>query len=106
MKNRVCLLLGLLSLLVVAVFRPKLPPCPVDVRLETYKQIELGMSNDEVEAILGGPAGDYSSREGIRYVPESFGKVYSADWPAEYMEKKWSTDGYAIWVFFGPDGTA
>ena len=36
---------------------------PMNINAASYKDIQVGMSRLQVEEILGGPAGDYNTRE-------------------------------------------
>jgi hypothetical protein len=51
-----------IALLLVGVIFPLLFPRPSKVTRAAYERIEKGMSREEVEAILGGPPGDYTTR--------------------------------------------
>jgi hypothetical protein len=57
-------LIGSLAVLLVLVgiLLPVLFPWPSKVNRANYERIELGMSRAEVEAIFGGPPGDYRTR--------------------------------------------
>jgi hypothetical protein len=80
------------------------PPCPVDVGPASFDKLQIGMNESEVEAILGGPAGDYRTRPGVWY-------VFAGSWSGSIDDpvptfKEWETDHFAILVSFGPDGRA
>jgi len=53
-----------LALLLVGVLMPLVVPrhCPVNRR--AFERVEVGMTQAEVQAILGGPPGDYRTRPG------------------------------------------
>ncbi len=102
----ICVLLPIA--IIIAGFRSVLlppTPCPVNVRLETCKQLKPGMSNDAVEAILGGPAGDYRTRKDIGYLYNASG---AGSFPGQRspgrIMKEWLTNEYGIEVEFGSDG--
>jgi hypothetical protein len=81
--------------------------CPVDVRPETRAKLQIHMSEKEVEAILGGPAGDYRTRPNIDYAFVTLGHKYQVLKRFDHVtERKWHTDEYAIHVYFDPDGKA
>jgi hypothetical protein len=75
-------------------------PCPVDVRLETCYALKPGMSESEVEAVLGGPAGDYRTRKHVGYLFAVSGWLGNCDG----ITRRWDTDEYAIHVLFSRDG--
>ncbi len=83
-------------------------PCPVDVRQETFERLKPDMGEPEVEAILGGPAGDYRTRAGVKYQRmDSAGIMFPIGERFEQgTESRWLTDGYAIYVSFDADGKA
>jgi hypothetical protein len=62
------------------------------INSDSLQQIQLGMSEDEVEAILGGPAGDYSSGPCIVIL---FGKCFCSD-----PSRTWRGDDLDIAVWF------
>jgi hypothetical protein len=104
----VCIILAFaVSILALRVAGRGPVPCPVDVRPETAERLEVGMTEGEIEAILGGPAGDYRTRNDIGYF---FGLVggYSNTLHEldKATEKQWNTDQYSVLVFFDPHGKA
>jgi hypothetical protein len=60
----------------------------------SFEKIKQGMTLAEVEAILGGPAGDYTTRPTIS---ECDGRLGPGD-------KEWVSDDAAISVWFDPKG--
>jgi hypothetical protein len=102
-----------ITILVVGLWPVRLLPqssCPVHVHWEAFKQLKRGMSNDEVEAILGGPEGDYRTRNDIYYVfsaPGAHAKDNNGDIyrPPGSIKREWLSDEYAIELWYGPDGT-
>jgi hypothetical protein len=108
-KRHISLLVGLVLALatlvaVLLVMRKSPAPCPVDVGPASFDKLKIGMSESEIEAILGGPAGDYRTRAGVWYMFVGPG-LYSKDDPVP-ITKEWDTDSYAICVNFGPEGKA
>ncbi|HMF16621.1 MAG TPA: hypothetical protein VKE98_05405 [Gemmataceae bacterium] len=83
---------------------------------ENVEAIEIGMLEKEVEAILGGPAGDYSANRngGQIFVFSANTDVKNldiVDWPvtADDMVKKrggkfWVADETGVWVHFDESG--
>jgi hypothetical protein len=63
---------------------------------EHYEQIKKGMSQDEVEAILGGPPGDFSTN--LRFFIRLDGFDAKPSW------ERWTGDEACIEVHFGEDG--
>src|SRR5687767_8395999 len=63
----------------------------------TFERVQEGMTRAEVEATVGGPPGDYRSRES---------GVTSLALPARLGEVKWVCDETELWVGFGERGTA
>ena len=61
------------------------------------------MSEAEVEAVLGGPAGDYRTRSDIDYIsfPISGGHRIPFH-PPDTVKKEWRTDQTQLIVTFGP----
>jgi hypothetical protein len=70
---------------------------------ETFAKLVVGMSESEIVAVLGGPAGDYRAREEVSYVFKFAGQLPRVK---PVTKKEWKTDDYAIQVRFGPDGKA
>ena len=112
MKRRGMILCGILSLFTVLAsvmvgFSWRSSSCPVDVREETSLKLKNGMTEAEVEWILGGPAGNYTTYPGVEY---SF--VTAGNDPqilarhAPITKRRWHTDEYAIDVYFGAEGEA
>jgi len=61
------------------------------------------MSLDEVEAILGGPAGDYRTQSDIGYLSSPGAGHYPRHPPPGSTTKEWLTDKFAITVEFEPE---
>jgi hypothetical protein len=68
-----------------------------------FERIQDGMTQAEVEAILGGPPGDYSAAY-VVYGGAMFVIAPHGHGPA-CREELWKEDGVAVVVYFGPDGT-
>ncbi len=81
---------------------------PVDIRHETCERLQLGMSEKEIEAILGGPAGDYTTQPNCGfYVFVNIGPVCQTPGEDGHISiREWHTDDFAIHVYFNPDGKA
>jgi hypothetical protein len=88
------LLIGLLAVglvlfgAVFALLRPR--PCPVN--RAAYERIEEGMTLADVEAILGGPPGDYQTRPSVHYPHIGALEVCP--------EESWEGDELPVQVYF------
>jgi hypothetical protein len=92
-----------LGLVALVFLKPSVPPgCPpktgIDTSLATYEKLRLGMPEEEVEAIIGGRAGRYTSE---RYLG-SVGVACSRREVGDY-ERQWETDEGTIIVKFGTE---
>ena len=99
-----CLLLLFASSCAVLWVDPEQPhrePCPVNVGPETRERLLDGMSRSEVEAILGGPEGDYRRNKNHCGFPG-----FSVNGPTLSLPAGWYTDEYAILVYFDSEGKA
>jgi hypothetical protein len=67
---------------------------------EHYQRIEAGMQRDEVEAILGGPPGEFITAEVAFFYPEG----HSFDWGDGRVVEYWSGDQWEIEVVFDEQG--
>jgi hypothetical protein len=63
------------------------------------------MTEEEVQAILGGPPGDYTTRPGVYYSRLSAGHI-DPDREKHRTKREWVTDHYAIYVYFASNGKA
>jgi hypothetical protein len=80
---------------------------PPGIDRRGFDRIRAGMSRREVEAILGGPPGDY--RDQIRY-PRGGCCLPRESFPPEtdvggYRAEEWTADEREVTVYFGADGT-
>ncbi len=66
---------------------------------EHYDRIQLGMSRAEVEAVLGGPPGDFATEDVSYGVTDSDLAIFTAG-PYEY----WAGDDGDVWVAFDEQG--
>jgi hypothetical protein len=76
-----------------------LAPAPHRINRAGFEQIREGLTQAEVEAILGVPPGDYSTVD-LRVAP--------ADryvFPPELRAQEWLSDDGCVGIGFGPDGT-
>jgi anti-sigma factor RsiW len=80
----------------------------VDVRWETCERLQLGMSENAVEEILGGPAGDYTTRSDVIHTSVgSWASDGQTSRPPEPVTTRvWSTNEYMIAVDFNAEGNA
>lgn len=67
------------------------------INRENVEKIKSGMTEMEVEAILGGPAGNYATRP-VEWDEESAFEVALRSW---WHCKEWVADGGVILVRFG-----
>ena len=111
MKRAVKVALGLLILLTLGGVgarrlcfrRPK-----INTGDEVFAKLELGMTEPEIAAIIGGPAGNYSSQKNpiVLYSidgPSSEGVERAA---AKRYSKEWIADADAVCVSFDEQGRA
>lgn len=70
--------------------------------LAQFRKVEPGMTQTQVEALLGGPPGDYGFHQGG---PVSETKLAWETPPGSRIETWWSDD-LKLQVAFGPDGKA
>ena len=82
---------------VVEVARPRL-------RAEHFHLVRPGMPRAEVEALLGGPPGDYGRRPERSAWMSCEGFARPGGWPAGSREEKWSDDDCQLEVVFDAGG--
>jgi hypothetical protein len=77
------------------------PWTPTKLRVAQFYQVRVGMSLAEVEALLGGPPGDYGFHEGG---PVS--EVKASGWPEDpsLIVKTWTNDETKLEVAFDAQG--
>jgi hypothetical protein len=108
-RKRLLVVLFALVALAVAGTVAVLWPRP-RVTKESYERIKLGMTRGEVEAVLGGPPGDYTNgptRAG-RLEPEEE-IAHDVSWPGGSYEpwgEWWEGDTADVMVRFSPSGLA
>lgn len=106
-------LVALLALVVAVAGWLLMSYSPID--LGKYENIQVGMTEKEVEAVLGGPAGDYETRINLGFI--SYRRKYMRTWsPNEsmsynyippgtrYQQRTWVTNHGRLSVFFAEDG--
>lgn len=83
---------GFLALGAWSVIRPR--HC---INRDGFERIRVGMTEEEVESVLGRPPGDYSTR-----VHWTFGETHGVirDWCQWTEEKRWKSDEGEIAVYF------
>jgi hypothetical protein len=79
------------------VARIALAPTPHRINRENYGLIQNGITQAEVEAMLGRPSGEYQSPDTMVVGP------FRVDW-REGRRESWSTDDCVIWVWFNDEG--
>jgi hypothetical protein len=70
------------------------------LNVESFSQIQFGMTQSEVEKLLGGPPGNYgrySEKSGFMTLEGYFA-------PASAVEKVWCDDAHRFEVYFDPEG--
>jgi hypothetical protein len=91
----VLLVLGLLVvLLLAALFRPSRR-----LRVEGFAQVREGMTAPEVEALLGGPPGDY----GVKWGGSSMMTLEGFLHPPGAEERVWFDDNHRFEIYFDED---
>src|SRR5437016_5676140 len=74
---------------------------PYQINEDSFGQIRDGMMQAEVEALLGCPPGDYSTREVTPLALRPPGWEYGRD---TLVEQRWTSDEGMILVWFTPSG--
>jgi hypothetical protein len=82
---------------------------PAGITRRGFELIQVGMTQREVEAILGRPPGEYPDPGDTPPDPASrdWSPVWVAPQPESlgYRQELWFVPGRAIYVYFWPDGT-
>src|SRR5262249_52328135 len=83
------------------------------INADSFEQIREGMTQAEVEAVLGAPPGDYRKADDVTREPtrkawvnfhaQGMARLLSPDSPFRY--ESWYTTRAGILVYFRPDGT-
>jgi len=98
-------LMAYVGLLIRLQFPPTIEPRPIiDTSERNCQRLRHQMSEAEVEAVIGGPAGDYRTRSDISYVPPRnliSGGGISLPQPGR-VTKEWRTDEAMVIVEFEP----
>ena len=76
-------------------------PRPDRITRENYERIRVGMSSAEVEAILGGPPGDYRT---VRTEDEMYPRCFDLDAMAWHVECDRDFEAYREPMWFGNQG--
>jgi hypothetical protein len=110
MTNRRIQLVALVAISIFLVILPKVSlrpvPCAVHLQRETCEKLDKGMTRQQIEAILGGPPGDYTTRPDIGYGQFTLGMVSNEIQQGNVTEFAWRTDDYEITVRFDGNGRA
>ena len=97
MRKRLLLLLAAVALGLLAGYLTLWRTGPQHrITRESFARIQAGMTEQEVEAILGVPAGYYATAR------VAFAECYDLRVPAGAVEKQWTCDEGTILVFFYP----
>jgi hypothetical protein len=89
-------------LLILGAILPIVVPRPSPVTRAVYERIKKGMTEAEVEEILGGPPGDYATRPRQWTYRSSFlfySRMPTAEWD-HWKWEKWDGDDVTVWVDF------
>jgi hypothetical protein len=92
-----------LALLLVGTVLPLVMPWHCRVNRATFERLKVGMTRAQVEAILGGPPGDYQTRPSVPPGEFDLARVTELSeqvWPTE----RWAGDQGDISVRFTPGG--
>ena len=105
MTKRWLLLLVFLAITASAILWVRAARHQPRISIDSYNQIQEGMSQAEVEAILGGPPGDYSSRKWAGETRVGFpGGILSIGPLDNDRAKNWSGEELTITLWFDPAG--
>ena len=104
MRTRILFGCGLVLLVVAGLlwFFPPTPPRH-NINADGYHKIELGMTEQEVESVLGVPAGDYGPGKG-EILDDGVFTVTSYSIITDPNGNKWLADSFAITVCFDDGG--
>jgi hypothetical protein len=91
------LLVGLLAVALVlcGAFFALVGPRHCPVNRAACERIKEGMTQAEVEAILGGPPGDYRTRP---HAPNTFVPFIATSWRTPFFQERWLGDEGTIFV--------
>ena len=105
-KRRLLWVVGLLLIIFVVgcfAYVLSLPRPNRNITPANYAQIQLGMSEVEVESILGGPAGDYLTAP---EPPDSDFQLFAKRFTdLSSRHKRWKGDELCVFLDFGADGS-
>jgi hypothetical protein len=97
MRKRLLLLLMSVALVLLGGWLTLWPSSPQHrINRESFARIQEGMTEQEVESILGVPAGDYATAR------VAIAEDYDLRVPAGAVQKQWTCDEGTILVFFYP----
>ena len=96
-------LMAYVGLLIRLQFPPTIEPRPIiDTSERNCQRLRHQMSEAEVEAVIGGPAGDYRTRSDISYFIGILGIVTCIASRTDLVIKVWRTDEAIVIVHFEP----
>jgi hypothetical protein len=87
-----------LALLLVGTLLPLVVPRRCPVNRAAFERMEVGMTQAEVLAILGGPPGDYLTR------PNGWRRPHAKSLPPAVLAERWMGDEGDVSVVFTPGG--
>jgi hypothetical protein len=85
------------SLVLVGAFVALVGPRHCPVNRAACERIKEGMTQAEVEAILGGPSGDYRTRP---YAPNTLFPFIATSWRTPFVQERWLGDEGTIFVYY------
>ena len=110
-RRRLLLVSGVLALIAVAGYMALWLTAPrFRISEESAKLIKKGMTQAEVEAVLGVPPGDYSVTHRGNQTIHHFNEIgltgdpWRDKLPLGYQRKRWLSEGWGIDVLFDPGG--
>jgi hypothetical protein len=77
---------------------------PTGVTLFGYARVSLGMTSEEVEAVIGVPPGNYSSREDIKIVDHWASEWHMGHQPEVGNSETWYSDDGCLCVIYSSEG--
>ena len=104
MTRRRIVIVGLALVLLAAAYfvltwRPG-AAAPRNLKVENFSRVEYGMTQAEVEELLGGPPGNYGAHAGGGNLMTMEGYVH----PNDAVERVWCDDSHRFEIYFDAGG--